>query len=443
MSPEPNVTAVQKQMPYWLLVFACFVVLGSFYPFRFQGGTLSEAIQQWATTTNLSKSDLAINLLAGVPIGFLGLLSFVGNGATRKRVSGATIAALVVSVVLSTFVEVGQHYVPTRVSSRFDTIAQIVGAVLGIVVAVTSGRWICDRLQQLGSPNRVRSGDALLDVYLFGYLIFMFQPFVPAISPTELSAKWKSGGVSLVPFLEWSTNLWGAAYTAIVCTSTAIPVGAWFARRLSTWQLAPVAVVAAVAVVGLEAMQVAIEMRTCSADDALWSSAGAITGVGLLRYFWVELQTFFRLQGRVVLVRVTLLFVVLYFLASLAPFSFVTSTSVLADRWERFMAEPVGLRGNDFIAGSNLVRISLWSAVLGVLATLSVRRDQRGVLWGLILVLVAFAEFLQLFSNSHSPSLLAAAARTLGATLGCEIVKKTPLGTLGGNPTQLTQPSER
>lgn len=437
---ENGGVSLRKQVLGWWVVFAGFVVLGSFYPFRFGTGTLSQAVTQWASFADVSKSDLAINLLAGFPIGFLGSLAVAGRSRRATRLVITTTIVLAFSVLLSTFVEIGQFWIEGRVSSRYDTVAQIFGACVGVGIAILRGDWLLDRIHHVRSSVGRNAVEAFLDLYLVGYLVFMLQPFVPAVSPTELASKWRSGAIEPIPFLVWLTDPWVAGYTIVVCVSTAIPVGFWFARRLATSPLPQCAIIAAISLAMLEVSQIAIELRTASADDAIWSAVGAICGVVFGRRYAAELGVYFERQGPLVLKLIAISFTALYLMTSLAPFDFVGSSDQLIERLNHWWADPVGLRGNDFRMGSNLFRVAMWSAALGISMGLAFNR-RRGWLgfslcFAAVVVLTALAEMIQLLSDSRFPSLLAAGSRMLAGIAGLLVVMRSPLLGFAQDPAQ-------
>ncbi|MEL6108809.1 MAG: hypothetical protein AAFU85_22605, partial [Planctomycetota bacterium] len=113
----------RKHALRWLMVSAGMLVLGSLYPFHFGEGRFDDAVAEWASMTRNSKSDLAINLLAGIPLGFLGVLTLAGVGRNAVRLLFASAMTVLLSAALSSMVEIAQHWVPTRVSSCSDTIS--------------------------------------------------------------------------------------------------------------------------------------------------------------------------------------------------------------------------------------------------------------------------------------------------------------------------------
>ena len=408
---------VQRYAFRWLIVFVVFIMLGSFYPFQLGSGAISQAVENWYSMPGLAKSDLAINVVAGFPIGLLGVLWIAGKDRQFDRLVRASILTLSFSLLFSTWVEIAQYWVRTRVPSRFDTAAQCVGAILGITLAIVKGPALYSSVAQLRARgNKINS---LLDIYLIGYLVFMLQPFVPSVSPSELADKWRAGTIDPIPFTQWSTSPWNACYTLIVSLSTAVPVGVWVAKRIRGGLLR-LGSIAVFVVCSLELAQMVIEMRTASSDDAVWSAVGALLGVTTGARMEQAARDLTHRFGDAIFLAGLLVVTSAYFLASLAPFEFVASYEELARRLTLWRGNPLGLGGNDFISGSNLVRVALWTVPLGLFAVLGFRSLRSGVLFAAVLVasFSAFCEAAQLLSVQHSPSLLAVLARICGGTMG-------------------------
>jgi hypothetical protein len=80
-----------------------------------------------------SRFDLATNIIAYVPLGFLFAMCFF----PRLRAIGGIFAALLCGALLSVAVEVAQVYLPGRVSSRVDLLANAVGSAIGALAALS------------------------------------------------------------------------------------------------------------------------------------------------------------------------------------------------------------------------------------------------------------------------------------------------------------------
>jgi VanZ family protein len=90
--------------------------------------------------------DLALNVLAYVPLGFLLVL------ALHRRVRGlpAVVLATAAAAFLSVLVEAVQNYLPARIASNLDALTNVIGAALGALAATALAPALIDgrRLQQ-------------------------------------------------------------------------------------------------------------------------------------------------------------------------------------------------------------------------------------------------------------------------------------------------------
>ncbi len=83
-----------------------------------------------------SRFDLAANIAAYAPFGFLLAMSFF----PRLNVAGAILAAALIGTGVSFAVEVAQVYLPGRVSSKVDLAANAAGSALGALAALVASR---------------------------------------------------------------------------------------------------------------------------------------------------------------------------------------------------------------------------------------------------------------------------------------------------------------
>ena len=131
-----------------LLVYIVLLVYGSLSPWtgwRSLGvGPLAFMLAPWPAY--VTGFDLALNVLAYLPLGLLLVL------ALRARLRGAAgVAAAVASAVtLSVLLEVLQNYLPARIASNLDVLTNGAGAVLGALAGAMLAPTLIDgrRLQQ-------------------------------------------------------------------------------------------------------------------------------------------------------------------------------------------------------------------------------------------------------------------------------------------------------
>ncbi len=451
---EPQLNAAHEERVdrrwWWMSVvaWAGFVAIGSWYPFDFHSATLAGAWSEWWNSGDwgdLSKTDLAVNLLLSIPFGFFGTLAMQPSRPSAEQKPsrfkaahsgiGRLLSAVVVVVAVAgwgVLVELGQHWLGGRVVSRADSAAQAFGGAIGAAGACWGGAWVSSRVASVAGRQTRRSRfGALLDLYVAGYVVWMWMPFIPAISPSELAARWRSGEFGLTIFSDWQSQPLQVLYSLGVSAATACPLGLWLAARLNgpanRLQRATAAALAALVVVLLEISQFFIETRTTALDDAVGSAVGAAAAAWTSNWLLrgvpiVRAQSF----GAAPLLAVgTLLYAMLYVLEAWAPFDFVDSSQALRNRLEELGPHAlVGLLdGNNWTHLSSLMRLLFWSAPLGALAVLtaaSCRANWFG--WGVATVVCSgvclVAEAGQIMSLTRYPSLPDLVTRLIGCLAG-------------------------
>jgi len=129
MSPNPRQTLAWPLA----LALACVVVYASLYPFsqwRDQGlSPLSFLSAPWPRYW--TGFDAAVNLLGYAPLGFLLALSVMRGSRLTWPVTLASVAALVLSLLMETL----QGFLPARVPSKLDFTLNGIGAWLGALAA--------------------------------------------------------------------------------------------------------------------------------------------------------------------------------------------------------------------------------------------------------------------------------------------------------------------
>jgi len=433
---------------WWMLLTGCWAVLilfGSTVPFQFVPSSGSEAWRLWWANgqwQSQAASDLAVNLLLGVPLGFGGVLCARLPGRSQGRSRWTLRNLLVVVVVcglvalLATVVEVGQHWFRDRVPSRADTLAQTLGGGIGVITAWAGGDWFAERLAVAwGRRHGDAPWEAWLDLYVVGYVGWMLMPFLPLLSLEELQAKGRSGGIRLSLTEIWLEDHQGALYTALIATPAALPIGAafafWFRAMQGPLRWATAMVGAILAVVLLELAQTIIATRTVAVDDALWSAIGAAAGVGLVGHrAGTAVDTVRTLSAAPVLAMLASLYAVGYLLLAAFPFDWIESRLVMQARWSQVWTFSSAnlLGGNDLVRVTNWLAAAVGSAPLGALAAGAAtqvrasRHGSRRAAAGLAVLAVAclcvVAELIQLLSRERTPSLPDLAVRLLGALLG-------------------------
>jgi VanZ family protein len=159
----------------FLAAYVLLVAYASLYPFSGwrepAASVLAFLAAPWPRY--LTAFDLAANFLGYLPLGILCALAVHPRAGTRT----AALLALAAGVVLSLVLETVQGYLPARISSNVDVLANAAGAAVGGFAGARFAPWLLDA----GPLRRLRAaafapgtaadlGLALLGLWLFAQL---------------------------------------------------------------------------------------------------------------------------------------------------------------------------------------------------------------------------------------------------------------------------------
>lgn len=171
--------------PLWITgVCVAVVVYASLQPFT--GWTSLAPNTQfflWQSGQRWTPRDFSFNFFAYVPLGFALTASLPSHWRPGRRAGVSCGCALLLAFVLET----AQMWLPTRYASVFDVLANVVGAVVGALVAVTLlaftpvVSWIARMRVALLVPGA--SGDLQL-VLLAVWLLAQTNPAIPLFAAT-------------------------------------------------------------------------------------------------------------------------------------------------------------------------------------------------------------------------------------------------------------------
>jgi VanZ family protein len=170
MPPRHSPLARYLLGAYWLLI-----AYGSLYPlsgWRDQGLSpfeyLGAPLPQYITAF-----DVVANFAAYVPLGFLAVLAL----APRVHGAAACIAATLLAAATSAGLEAAQGYLPNRIPSNLDLLANAAGGFAGALAGLGAARWLIrqGRLRAwrgllFRSGHAVDLGLVLLGLWLFTQL---------------------------------------------------------------------------------------------------------------------------------------------------------------------------------------------------------------------------------------------------------------------------------
>ena len=180
----------------WCLLLA-YASLYPFFPLRLPGEDTFAGI---VARKYITEFDVAINVLAYVPLGTLACLHFLQE-TTRAR---AIVKAALLGAALSTAMEAAQVFIPTRISSIYDVLANAAGALAGALVFLDP--WYSTVTRPLGElRERVviegQWGDAGL-VLVILWLIAQLNPALPFFGAGNIVSEDDASTAAAV--LQWS-----------------------------------------------------------------------------------------------------------------------------------------------------------------------------------------------------------------------------------------------
>ena len=159
---------------FFLAVYVLLVVYATLYPLA---GWREPAGPAFAFLTApwpryVTAFDLAANFIGYVPFGLLCVLAV----HTRFASGAAVVLAAAAGAVLSLSLESAQSFLPARIPSNVDLLANVAGAAAGGLAAVIFARWLLGgpmqrlRAQALTPGIAADLGLALLGLWLFAQL---------------------------------------------------------------------------------------------------------------------------------------------------------------------------------------------------------------------------------------------------------------------------------
>ena len=321
-----------------------------------------------------SRSNFVGNIVLYLPVGFFcaGALFTARAGLLRRLLF--TPVVLTCSLASSVAIESAQAFVPSRVPSMSDCMAQLAGAVVGLIAwslveSEVYGWWTRRRTDAAG-----RVGHLWLVAYFAVYAIAALLPLDVTLDAGTLARKWRAGGVILNPLRSpsWSVDMLPGVIGDFVL---AVPIGLLASIagvRPGTRRSAFVAVaISAAGLAAIEASQLLVVSRTSDAADFLMALAGALVGLGLAAALLSRRADGARLGFNWSAAGLVGALVV-YAAYNWAPFNPVFSPALIRDRLAAFWQPPFYayyLHSELKAVGDTLIKIAI-SAPLGLFWTL-------------------------------------------------------------------------
>ena len=193
----PGKTRYRGSLVVWILLLA-YASLYPFVPLRLPSGDLIVAF--FARPRYVTDFDVALNLIAYMPLGTLACLHLGQSRGKARAIAGATVLGLAFSFAM----ECAQLFIPTRVASIYDVLANTGGALVGALVFVDP--WYSVVTKPLGEL-RERAvidgqwGDAGLALAML-WLIAQLNPALPFFGAGNIVSRDDNGAAAAI--LQWS-----------------------------------------------------------------------------------------------------------------------------------------------------------------------------------------------------------------------------------------------
>jgi VanZ family protein len=402
-----------------LLLYLVFLVYGSFFPFDFAYDpdrihhVLDHPLPRLHDADGrrlVSLPDVVSNVLLGVPFGVLMAWSGLDGGPLATRVLRVVLA----DTVFAGAVEAGQLFAPSRTSSINDVIAQVAGALFGLLVAhAFSGASPRPLGLRLARALGHRPALALL---LALAAILAADALYPYAVTLDVSTIWHNvKRAQWRPLASLRHAFWPDLLVEKVLPWMALGGLARVALAgVVPARAGPAAWAAATALgVGLEGGKLLIVGRAPSVDGALLAAGGALVGVALA-------PTLARVSGARARAWLIATAVSLLAYEELTPFGVLRSAAAVRARVARvewlpfasyYFADPQSAL---FDVGKKLV--------LGAALGAAMRHASPRPRLVLVLALAALLEGAQVFQPAHIASVGDALVFYVGALGGAYLV---------------------
>ena len=302
-----------------LLVWGLLLAYASLYPLlplRLPSGDALAAF--FSKPRYITAFDVVLNVIAYVPLGTLACLHYLQHGSK----AGAILKAAALGAAFSFAMECGQLFIPTRIASIYDVMANAGGALAGALVFLDP--WYSTVTRPLG---RLREsviveghwGDAGL-VLLLLWMLAQLNPALPFFGAGNVVADDDSGGTGAA-ILQWTG-------VALSISGFGLFVSSLLRTGLGTLRVTLVLLSAAL---WLKFVAASFMLQPHFAED--WLSAGRV--IGLL----LGIGLLFPLRGLSPAVRI---YLALLFVLAGALFSKIFGAYNALDEWLKLFRWPYG-----------------------------------------------------------------------------------------------------
>ena len=229
-----------------LAVWALLVAYASLYPFwPLRLPSPDAALGFFIPPRYPSRADIGFNVIAYIPLGTLACLYF------RQRAAGwpAIAKAIALATALSLGMELMQFFIPNRVASVYDLIANASGALVGsLVFADPFYSMVTRPLGELRESTIISGawGDAGL-VLIMLWLLAQFNPALPFFGAGDIAGadtqmqlvEWTAVGMSICGFGLFISSLVKLEAGSLRVTVVLLSVALWLKFVFASFILQP------------------------------------------------------------------------------------------------------------------------------------------------------------------------------------------------------------
>jgi VanZ family protein len=360
------------------LLYAVFVIYGSFVPLNFNNVSVDLALQQFLTLpfldfTIVNRSDWFTNFLLLTPLSY-GLLFVLPSTKNTIGLIFKLFVLLLLLMSLSVIIEFVQMFLADRVSSFKDVFAQFLGILTGFMLFYFSHQVVSRQLLQLVEGRQQDKWSFYASAILIIFTLYNVMPLDLSVSPVEIYNKWVGGKINAVPFQSGADPLLEYWFGVIS------DIGIWAliaALYLKSNKYSNQAVLLRCVVLALvvELLQLFVLSRYSDITDVITAAIGTILVIKLFPLFAAKHQLSATDDRKTDLQKVLsvelylILWCLLLAVFALYPAELIQSKTEFLNRWSGFFSVPLETywRGNPYSAITQLLRKVVLAFPLGLL----------------------------------------------------------------------------
>ncbi len=393
-SRSSNFIAAHRLLLFVAIPVTIFIIYGSLMPLSPPSMPLDEAMRQFAAIMTFAQQVQSNRLDWVVNFMLFGLLavvwaatwSAISRHGTRRLSIIAMLCIGLAVVMLGMALEFAQLFLPQRITSPIDVLAQMLGAGIGLLLwRAGHHRWM-RYFEAIVGVGRVGLDRLLLQIYLAGYVVYAVMPLDFILNLAELRRKAQLGQMRPWPWPQigaWSDPvglLWNVTGDVVL----AIPIGLLLASlwpnasRPRRWRNA--LLVGLALLTAIEAVQILLVSRVSDVSDIVAGLIGIAVGVLLRQIDWAIVRAWPRRWVAVVAMCYAAFLVAGY----TWPWSFALHRISPDQLVSHLIQMPFAnlLAGSPYVALDQMLRKSLLALPLGLLLGMAFQRPRFASAYG-------------------------------------------------------------